>query len=302
VHQVGPTRIGELSLEEWLNWRDRVLEASDGLMQTLDQAAASRTTQIYATLDDVGKREEDGMCAVVGYVATRESWFNFNRSWMSALAGYGLQYLHTADFLNKIPNVDGRKLSDRDVYGSLAPFISVVNSHITSDDDAGFGICVVTEYEAYDSLTDTEKTVIRKPEVHSFEMAVGITGINLKRFVASGGIMALQFDETKDAAKLYNSYRLLKEKNDSLRHSLSGICFLDDKLHPPMQAADMLGNLTLKAWRRWKSGNEMPLAFRSLALPGGLENRNVLSLIYTKEKLKQLAATRLGRTASIVGA
>lgn len=292
--------IGDLPVEEWLRWRDNVLEFSDGLMATLDDIAVNRITTIHATLDDVGKREQDGMCAVVGYVATRQSWYDFNRAWLAALAGYGLQYLHTTDFL-RVPNVDGSKLSDGDIYGSLSPFISVINTHITSDKDAGFGVCVVTEYDAYDSLTDREKTVIRKPEVHSFEMAVGLAGSNLKQFLQSGGLIALQFDETKDAAKLYNSYRWIKEKNDSLRNTLSGICFVDDKRHPPMQAADMLGNLTLKAWRKWKAGTDMPLAMRALALPGGLENRNVLSIIYTKEKLKRLASMRLDRTASMVG-
>lgn len=269
-------------------------------MQSLESLAQSRITMVHATLDDVGKCEEDGMCAVVGYVATKQQWTDFNRYWVSILGAHGLQFLHTTDHL-QIPNLDGRKLSEVDVYRTLSPFISVVNEHLTKDNE-GFGICVVTECDAYESLTAEEKTVIRKPEVHSFEMAVGLAAINIRNYLASGGIMALQFDETRDAPKLYGRYRWIKEKNESLRNSLSGICFIDDKRHPPIQAADMLGNLVLKGWRRWKAGGDMPLALRSLAFPGGLENRNVLSLIYTTERLKELAAMRLGKTASIVGA
>lgn len=296
-------KIGELYFKEWLDWRDKVLEASNGLMESLENIARTRVTMMHASLDDVGQRKEDGMCAVVGYAANRERWARFNLRWMAILGSHGLTYLHTSEYLNLIPNVDGRPLSDADIVNTLQPFTNVINEEITNGNtNDGFGICVVTECAAYDALTNEEKTVIKKPEVHSFEMAVSLAANQVKDDLRGGSLMALQFDETKDAAKLYNSYKWLKEKNDTLREHLSGICFVDDKKHPPAQAADMLGNLTLKAWRRWKGGKDTPPAFRNLAFPDGIENKNVLVRIYNTEKLKSLATLRLERKASIIGA
>jgi hypothetical protein len=267
---------------------DNVLDFSSELMESLE---VERLHMIHATFDDVGKRHSDGMCAIVGYAAYRDQWSAFNRAWMGVLKERGIDYLHTAEYLRSIPIIGGASPSDEDVAVILKPFSDVINQYITCQRD-GFGVCIITDCAAYDSLSDADKKVIRKPELHSFEMAVGVVGYHVKEELHSNNFLALQIDETEDAPKLYNCYKFLKEKNDTLRSYLASICFVDDKKHPPIQAADMLGNLTLKAWRKWKRGEELHTAFKNLVFPGGERNLNVCCVVYDADRLKRVAQLR----------
>lgn len=285
-------------LQELEEWRDRILDFSNGLMESLESLAAPRITMIHATFDDVGKRHEDGMCAVVGWVAYREQWNTFNWQWMKVLEQHGLGYLHTAEFLNKFPVIGDAPLSDDEVYRILQPFTDVIHGNITVSGNRGFGVCVITECAAYDALDADEKRVIKKPELHSFEMAVGLAFRYIRDELHGNNLMALQFDESEDAARLYSCYKQLKEKNPTLRNFMSGICFVDDKKHPPMQAADLLGNLTLKGWRRWKRDGELPAALRNLVYPKA-SGQTLTCIVYNLERLKTLAKMRIERKTTV---
>lgn len=104
--------------------------------------------------------------------------------------------------------------------------------------------------------------------------------------------IAIQFDESSDACRLYGCYKKAKEINPTFREHLGAIAFVDDKKHPPVQAADMLGNLALKAWRRGLGGLEAPPAFDDLVIQTeGI--RNCDFLIYREPELKALAAHRM---------
>jgi hypothetical protein len=246
---------------------DRSLDVSNGLLGMFDDCGDG---MFHATLDDVGTCENDGMAAVVGYVASSDAWRRFNWRWLISLEQMKLPYLHTAKYLNSFPLVGGNGLTEEDVYTILSPFINIVHAELI--ERGAVGVCVITECGAYEQLTEIEKKFIREPEVHSFEIAVSQAAMNVRHALNLDNYLAIQVDESHDAPKLYARYEAMKRENETLKDNLASICFCDDKKHHPVQAADMLGNLTLKAWRMYRKTQRWPKAFTELVLPDGKPN------------------------------
>jgi hypothetical protein len=267
---------------------DRSLDFSNGLLGMFDDCGDG---MFHATLDDVGTCESDGMAAVVGYVASSDAWRKFNWRWMISLEQMKLPYLHTAKYLNNFPLVGGNGLTEEDVYTILSPFINIVHAELV--EHGAIGICVITECDAYQKLTPLEKKFIREPDTHSFEMAVAQAAMNIRHALNIDNYLAVQMDESHDAAKLYARYEAMKAENENLRNHLASICFCDDKKHHPVQAADMLGNLTLKAWRMYRATQRWPKAFTELVLPDSKPNMTLD--FFGLDRLRNLARMRKER-------
>jgi hypothetical protein len=238
---------------------------SDGLMDMLDLIRdgekVGESTVFHCSMDDFGTCEQDGIRGFAGYVASKECWDNFNTSWQAALDFLGLESLHTARYLHDFPLIGNQPLSDEDVYRILEPFLRVVRGEIL--ERGGFGLIVLTECAGYDSLRNEEKAWIRPPARNSLEMLIGAVCKQVSPVLGRHNPIAFQIDETdspENAMEVLESYTILKKQNDHYRRSLGGICFADDTMLRPLQAADMLGNLALKGWRRHKIDKSWPIA------------------------------------------
>jgi hypothetical protein len=250
----------------------------------LDVSAPELMVQIHATLDDVGN-QKDGISAVVGYVAYREAWNRFNWRWMMTLEQLQLPYLHTAKKLNEFFLSDG-KITDEDICLILAPFIEAVKGTLLSD--GAIPVCVITDYAAYDQLTDQERRYVRPPPENSFEIAVALACRALRNPLHISDSISVQMDESTNAPVLYGRYQAMKRENPEFKAHLGAICFCDDHKHPPVQAADMLGNIVLKSFRRFEKGQEQPRAIRELT-----NNGNILFHRYNLDNLRRLAQMRI---------
>lgn len=245
-------------------------------------------TQIHATLDDVGNCRKDGMSAVVGYVGYRTEWQKFNWRWMMTLQQLNLPFLHTAKYLNEFYLSDGH-LTDDDVALILAPYIAAVRETLLTG--GAVPVCVITECNAYEQLTDQEKKYIRSPDEHSFEIAVAVSARVLRNPIHISDSISIQMDEADNAPRLYQRYSAMKSENSELKAHLGSLCFCDDRKHPPVQAADMLGNVVLKMWRTFfNSSGSLPKAYQDLTTMNGrfLGTR----LHFDLPRLQRLAALR----------
>jgi hypothetical protein len=265
-------------------------EFSSGMFDMLDgvSGGGSPVIQIHATLDDVGN-SKDGMSAVVGYAAYSEVWKKFNWRWLMTLQQLQMTYLHTAHYLNRFPLVGGEGMDDEAICLILAPFIEAVRGSLLSD--GAIPVCVITDCDAYDELTANEKKFVRPPEENSFEMAVCLSCKGLQNKFNISDAISIQMDESRNAPRLYARYEALKRENEFMKNHLSALCFCDDKRHPPVQAADLLGNVLLKSWRKADSGGEMPRAFRELTMMDG--GYKIKMMHFDKPNLQALAQRRM---------
>ena len=215
----------------------------------------------HCSMDDFGTCENDGVRGFAGYVATDECWKGFNASWQAVLDYLGLESLHTARYLNQFPLIGDKPKSEEDDYRILELFLQAVRGEIL--ERGRFGVIVLTECSGYESLNNEEKIWIRPPARHSLEMLIGTVCKQVSPVLGRHNPIAFQIDETDspdNAMEVLESYTILKKQNDHYRRSLGGICFADDTMLRPLQAADMLGNLALKGWRRHKIDKAWPIA------------------------------------------
>ena len=267
-----------------------VYEFSNGLLDMLDGASGRGipVIQIHSTLDDVGTCGNDGMSAVVGYVAYREAWNKFNGRWLFTLAELKRPYLHTSHYLNEFPLVGGG-MTDDDVCLILAPFIGAVKGTLLIE--GAVPICVITDCDAYDQLTAKEKKFVRPPEENSFEWAIRLSCGALGHQFNISDAVSIQMDESFNAPRLYSRYEAMKQEDEFMKAHLGALCFCDDRRHPPVQAADMLGNIALKSWRRFDVGGELPRAWRELTVVGGVSRAKMLH--FDAQNLRALAGRRI---------
>jgi hypothetical protein len=267
-----------------------VYEFSNGIFDMLEgfPGRGSPVIQIHATLDDVGTCGKDGMRAVAGYVAYSEDWRAFNGRWIFTLAQLKMEQLHTAHYLNEFPLVGGN-LDDDAVCLILAPFIETVKQTLLAR--GAVPICVATDCDAYDRLSPKEKKFIRPPLEHSFEVSVlhSIRALGSKLQISDA--VSIQMDESSDVPLLYGRYQWMKQRHEKLKSHLGGMCFLDDKRHPPVQVADMLGNVVLKSSRAFMAGLTLPRSMQELTFLDGVSKFQLIH--FDADKLKALAQSRM---------
>jgi DNA-binding CsgD family transcriptional regulator len=269
-------------------WDDRTSDFWSGLVSMLEAPSGKSEPMMHACLADFGKSDTDGMAAVCGYLASRQNWDSFNERWMAALSSLGLPFLHTAEYLRRISS--GAVAEDDTIQSFLEPFTRVVSETITGVD--GIGVCVITDREAYERLMPEEKRVVAEPGMNSFEMALGMILKHTLKQLNDTNQVAIQFDESSDANSLLKCYQTAKELNPMFRTHLGAIAFVDDKKHCPVQAANMLANLGLKAWRSVEGGLRHPLPSDHLVLQAtGVQSTHFM--IYRDRELKELAASRM---------
>jgi hypothetical protein len=269
---------------------------SSDLMLMLDPQGGDDPV-IHLTLDDVGDCNRDGMSAVVGYAAYRERWQDFNYAWRKTLADFGLEFIHTTEYLYKYLRVGDHPPTDAEIFKTLDPWIDIIHVHLLNPNlrpnspPPGFGVSMLVRCDAYNELSPNEKKFVREPWITAFELAVGMACKVVKDDLSKENGMAVQMDESQNASHLYESYQALKAENDTVRKFLGAICFCDDKLHWPVQAADLLAHLTLRAWRNYGIAAPWPEAFRRLVSPDG--KPTVVSHVFGVAGLKKLAAMRM---------
>jgi len=264
-------------------------EFSCGIFDMLEgDSGGAPMIQIHASLDDVGTCGKDGMRAVAGYVAYSSAWSKFNWHWMMTLGQLKKSELHAAQYLNEFPLVGGR-ITDDDICLILAPFIETVKTTLLAG--GAVPICIVTDCDAYEQLDEKEKKFVSPPEENSFEVAVLHSMRALRSQLHISDAASIQMDEGSNAALLYSRYQWMKQQSNEAKTHLAGICFLDDKRHPPVQAADMLGNVLLKTWRKLESGEPVPRSLRELTFDGAAPRLQVIH--YDAHNLKALARRRM---------
>jgi hypothetical protein len=62
---------------------------------------------------------------------------------------------------------------------------------------------------------------------------------------SEANILTFVHDESDDFDSLHSAYMMFKQVNPDIATVMGGFRPLDDKLHPPLQAADMMANYTL---------------------------------------------------------
>jgi hypothetical protein len=196
-------------------------------------------------VDDSKDQNQDKVFVSAGFVGQRENWTSLQSEWKKCLLGHGIAYFKTSEYkmltgefakFRVYPKPHGRNRA-KVVKDDLQQIIATPRSII--------GVAIAVKVEDY-------KKVISRPE------AIGIFDVNpyhraleslmieipkrLKKYVTGHNMVAFTHDDGDDATRLLELYKDFRRKNPRTAKMLGGLSFLDDKIHAPLQMADMQAN------------------------------------------------------------
>ena len=184
--------------------------------------------------DESGSKDTP-LVTIAGYLSDERRWKRFEREWRRALKEHGAQYLHMREYAHRRGEFKGWPEYKRKAL--LANLIWIIKSNVQ------FRVGVVVpceEYKATIGAIDPKDTRL-SPFWLCFQTCLSAIGAYCQQEGIADDI-ALVFDENNESAKhavgFYTAFkRSSKVPNGKQFVSLS---FADDKIHTPLQAADLL--------------------------------------------------------------
>jgi hypothetical protein len=193
--------------------------------------------------DESGKYKDSEIVIFAGLVATAERWGEFGRKWNTLLRGAGLRYLHMVDAVQM--NDDYAKFRDRipDRDQLLLSLAELVCEHAL---EGTINRISMSEFRA---LNQAVYQRYKDPFYYAFEG--GIEALAKSPTLEPGDRFNLICDDSEEySGECLKAYRRLSKLNPDIANKFGMICFGDDKMYSPLQAADMLAY----CFRRVSSG------------------------------------------------
>jgi hypothetical protein len=215
----------------------------------------------YAFLDESGKFHDRDFICLCGYLSAGDKWDVFMERWQTLLATVGLPAIHMNNFYHEC-----KKLGLDEVHANqiLEKFIDIIRDTI----NIGFAVGLDADY--YRTMPESAKRGIGDPAVACLQRLLNLVR---ERFVAQGhqDRISVTFDEDESSAiEFYKVTFKLRKRNPELGKLIGAVCFADDGFIIPLQAADILANLTSKWFKDRLTGKasetEVPALLRRLLM------------------------------------
>jgi hypothetical protein len=213
-------------------------------------------------LDDSKDEKQEHIVLSAGFFGTKQEWGNMRAQWGKILRDEGIEYFKTSEFKSldgqferfhdevKYPTPVGRDEARR----IKAALQDVMKRHSLI---RGIGITIpVADYNEVCARPEAQGVMFGSPYHRALESVMHET-VKVVRSMPGGNNNRVAFvhDEGSDSGELYKVYLNFKTNNPNTAKFMAGFSSLDDKIHPPLQAADMLANNTLSIGMEWLKEN-----------------------------------------------
>ncbi len=250
-------------------------------------------------MDDSADASQKTVFSVGGFVGDSSDWFDVERFWERRLRLEGLDYFRTWECINlegefKTKLVDRHGLTTARVIADAA----LADSKLLLATSKIYAFCLgvlMDDYRKVAAEPDGQIVLNKDPYIFAHHLLIGVVLEELTMFPGCE-IMAFVYDEHSKASLLQGSWAGFKESNPTLGRHAGTLAPLDDKLHIPVQAADLLAHTTTRTYANNRrkiclnfSGStgitaytnaEIRLQVYQLKLDG-------LNLVYPEEKVVQ---------------
>ena len=197
----------------------------------------AKAVTVYGFADESGDPNQDNLLCVCGFLGFTDSWDDFSERWSKALRRAHLTAVHATKLIS----------SKRDA--RVREFLEAVRE--TDPRLMAFGVAI--DLLHYRRLTTGQQRKLGRPLLICVTGLISLMDKVLKDWRTTnrgiGGIN-LTFDYSQeDSLELLEAFIRLKKERPSLVGSVKSVSFADDKFFYPLQAADLLANLTNRYWR-----------------------------------------------------
>lgn len=197
---------------------------------------------LYLYLDESGKfHDGTGFICLCGYMGEDAQLTKFNRRWARLLKDSHLQSLHTTKFPSQCKKLG---LDKPEADKLLTKFVDIIR------ESELFGFAVGVDGKHFKQ----KLKLAGRPEADPALFAIHRMLRNLREACAQVNNyqprIMLTFDEAEDySITCYKLISRLRKSNLEVKEMILAISFADDNYFSPLQAADLLANLTNKYWR-----------------------------------------------------
>jgi hypothetical protein len=226
-------------------------------------------TTLYGFLDETGDKKKDDRIFMCGYIGWNAAWEKFSPCWGHELRIAGVTAIHATELLARSGRFSGwSETKSDDLVGRL---IDIIRTSVP------VGIGVGLDAEHYRTLTPGQQNEIGQPQLILMSRAIKVMASVVQESRNQGDQVEginITFDDSQDADRMLKTWLLLKRDPDHavLRALVPSVGFADDEFFYPLQAADLLANLTNRYWQRNPSSDRAEKHLRNLLTPPQGEN------------------------------
>jgi hypothetical protein len=223
----------------------------------------------YGFLDETGDKQKDDRIFMCGYIGWDEAWNKFSPCWGHELRMASVSAIHATELLSRSDRFAGWSEDKADdLVGRL---IDIIRTSIP------VGIGVGLDAAHYRSLTQGQKNEIGQPQMILLSRAIKVMASVVQEARNTGDRVEginITFDDSQEADRMLRTWLRLKKDPDhaTLRGLVPSVGFADDEFFYPLQAADLLANLTNRYWQKNASSDRAEKHLRNLLTPPEKDN------------------------------
>jgi hypothetical protein len=245
----------------------------------------------YGFFDDAGKWEDRDFICLCGYFSDGLKLEDLTQRWNEFLADKNMTRLHMTEFYSEAKKKEWDDDKCQDVLLGLA---RIARDHIN------LGFCVGLDAKHYRSIPKTRTAGIPRPNVACLQRVLWFIRERLRAENYDGRIEFTLDEEEGSVVAMYKDILALRKSRPDLGRYIGAVCFADDTFFVPLQAADMLANLTYRWFQDRIAGkasaDELPEPLKSLIISPETGRRLVESELWDASALDEGIDTLLGKS------
>jgi len=194
----------------------------------------------YVFADESGQFQDKDFICLCGFLSSGAKWDSFTARWHGLLHKFGLPVVHMKAFYS-----DCAKLGMNEIQAThaLEEFIDIIRDTIS----VGFAVGLDASY--YRGMPDPAKEGMGDPGVACLQRLLHLIRDRFRNLGYKERI-SLTLDEDETYAMKFDSViGRLRRKDHELGSLIGAVSFADDTFILPLQAADILANLTTRWFR-----------------------------------------------------
>lgn len=210
-------------------------------------------------IDDSADAQRKTVFSVAGFIGKPDEWFEVQRAWGKVLDREGLDYFRTYECIN-LEGEFRKKLVDR--YGLTTA--RVIANAVLNDlkkivaKSPIYAYCLgvlMPDYRQVSSEPDGAIVLNKDPYIYAHHELIGGILDEVHKFPGREYV-AFLYDEHSKAQLLQDSWTSFKNNNPNWATSAGTLAPLDDKIHIPIQVADLLAHTTTRVFEQFQDDPE----------------------------------------------
>jgi hypothetical protein len=200
----------------------------------------------FAYFDESGKWKDKDFICLCGYLSGERAWGKLNDEWTRLLVKKELYSVRLAKYFYQCRK---KGWDDTQIAETLAAFIGIIRKRVW----VGFGIGFDAKH--YRKMPAEAKKALGDPAMVCLHRLLKLIR-NKLRETEYEGRMAITFDEDAEYVEVtYKATQRLRSRDKGLGRLIGALSFADDEFLTPLQAADILANLTNRWFRDRMDGS-----------------------------------------------